>query len=317
MQHSLSAMRPELKEAGYHYPKSGNRREDYHHVLTGLYGNFDVFRPQLRTKFRTAEKARAAANRFLQEAAEKAHNEKAHTLILSSELLYPTKGKPISMVGEALKALFDEITPVLYVREAASHYSSRLQQNAKQGKFLKPFRQGSLRSKIEQIEECFDNRPIIHGFSKSNLKGGDVSKDFFSRVLNLDVEPKTFRSNESLSAEAVCALIATAEAIRSEGYYPQKHRLWGLIRKLRAYEDRDGQLTKHSLHPALQKKIRETAVDYVWLRDRYGIEFDELDYPNITPLQEGEELKFEQLGQVIDVSIEKSVALILKLSGKL
>lgn len=286
LQAGLHAIRPQLAEAGIFYPVSQWERTGAHHILTAIFDCWDAVRPELHRRFETHEEARQAAVDFISSLKRDAKDSGCHTIVLSSELVFPSKDRNAIELKSALRDLDADILPVVYVREPADLYRSRMQQRAKTGEFYRPHRLRPYKSQIEEIEQVFGVRPIVRPYDRDQLIDGDILVDFCKAVLGLDLAqehmPK-LSQNVSLSAEATLLLIAYAQHVKQVSGHVDgsaaaiRHR--AVIRK---FVDSENRLTKLELKPELKAKLRSSAIEYEWLREKYGIEFRQIDYENLS-----------------------------------
>jgi hypothetical protein len=131
----------------------------------------------------------------------------------------------------------------------------------------------------------------VLAFDPAVLGGGDVVSDFARRFLAEWLDPALIpagRRHASLSAEASLVLARLrAEVAPGRDWQPEpKSR--GVARHLEWLEARDG-APRARLRPGIAEAIRRASADYLWLRDRYGIAFPEIDYAAVdgTALPEG------------------------------
>lgn len=323
LQHGLHAIRSELANAGIFYPVSPWEKTGAHHILTALFGDWDNIKPVVQRNFHTLSEAHQAARDFISSARTKALETGCHTVLLSSELVFPNAGRSARDLLSALRTLTMDIQPVVYAREPADLYRSRLQQESKGGAFYPPHVLLPYRRGIEDIEQAFGVRSLVRPYDRDQLIDGDIVSDFCKAVLKLDLDLKDipkFRENVSLSAEATFLLIAYGKYIepfsgeRDRSQIAAKHRA-----VIRTFVDSENRLTKLKLKPDLEALLRSTAVEYKWLQDRYGIRFECIDYENIHddfgPLK-----KFAAPSDIFDINSEAlawlSAAIMQEISAK-
>lgn len=242
-------------------------------------------------------------------------------LVLSSEHIpHRAIARRLNSIRAGLEELSKDIQVILYVREPTSAILSTLQETAKLNDA--PYQSGAhwIRSKIEPFEAAFDGRLTVLPYDRGQLVDGDVLADFATRFLKDRVNPAELQSrisNESLSGEAV--IIYTR--YRTE-FLPEKN---GMIDKeaaalLSAIREADAALPprRHiAFRPGIADEIRRASPDFVWLRDRYGVEFAELDYATIdgsVPAAfAGKNATYESL---LDIDERRIAALGARLMGK-
>ena len=285
LQAALHELRPRLADAGILYPVSPIEIEPAHHILTALFGEWGSIKHSVQRHFDSLESARQHALEFVEGVKQTAVDGGFHTIVLSSETIFPTKGCETYKLMPELRKITPNIQPVVYIREPASHYKSRLQQAAKTGEFRLPHPHWPYRRALEEIEQTLEKSPIVRAYDRDQLRDGDIVSDFCQAVLGLDLasdEIPKLNENVSMSAEATFLLIAYGKYMdsvsvdHSQRRAAAKHR--ALIRK---FVDSEGRLTKLRLKPDLVTLLRSSAFDHKWIREKYGIEFDLIDYQNI------------------------------------
>lgn len=203
-------------------------------------------------------------------------------LVLSSEtLLFGCRGDAKRRLRRLLATLSEDIRPVIYVREPAALYLSRLQEKARVAARPLPPGPQAIRAAIEETEGAFGLPPALVAFDRARLIFGDVVADFVTRFLSdriASAEVPTRSENPSLSAEAALILSRFRGLVapdRDWQHDPLSRRLHRLLDRLERDEDR-----KHRprLRPGLAEAIRRASVDYLWLRNRFGLSFPQIDY---------------------------------------
>ena len=189
-----------------------------------------------------------------------------------------------------------------------------MQQNAKKGLFLLPEIGMKIRRPIELIENAFSRKPTLRPFCSKQMVGGDILKDFCYEILDVRHFAQNLpciRENVSLSAEAVRALIRYGQFVEDLGQsvldkYPSFIR-----KKIYDFTSPEKSLTQLKLKPALVQAIRRSAVEYVWLRDEFGIKFNELEYGNISADASKLLQPFNTPQKVFDWDCQKEIELLL------
>ena len=241
--------------------------------------------------------AHEKAVEFVRQVKQNAIETDCHTIVLSCETIYPTGGRDVGTLHSVLRKITTDIQPVLYVREPADWYRSNLQQNSKNGYFLLPNPPLLLKSPLEKLEQEFGSPPIVRAYHRDQLPDNEILQDFCQGVLHLDLAtgdlPK-LRENRSLSAEETFLLLTSGELFGSE-HLGRREMLqiddeitesFQAGRRIRAkighFSDTDDRLTKLRLRPALVHAIRSSATEYIWLKERFGISFREINYSKIS-----------------------------------
>lgn len=285
LQMGLNRIRNELLKEGVFYPVSPEIIFYSHHLLIALFGKTEFMEVFQIRDFGSQENLLQLTRRFLSEIKENAGKMGCHTIVLSSELTFPGHpGKDPHKLVQSLKEISPDIEPVVYVREPASMYQSQIQQRAKGGNFLKPPNRTNIRTGLEKIEEAFQRLPTVRAFDRKQLTNGDILDDFCSEVLGLkQLGPclPRIEENVSLSAEVTSTLIAYNKFVETMPDEEGKKRRAYVSRRITEFVDKENYLTKLSLNPEVSKAIRESADDFAWLRDKFSIEFEELEYAKI------------------------------------
>lgn len=317
LQKGLGMIRERLLEEGFCYPESVNEHDtDFHHILLAFYNDIKALEPYQLRRFGSLENLVSEARNFLSDAAAVASQRGCHTIILSSELVFPNDRRDLRKLVPVLNELSRDIEPVIYVREVAGQYKSQMQQGAKAFKFHKPDGRASLRSQITTVEAALGRKATVRPFAADQLVSGDIVADFCSEVLGLDGfadDVPTVRLNPSLSAEVTYALLYYGRLLAELGFeFPYRGPFEGRKRLLR-FSDQDGKLTELKLKDDLVAALRHSAIDYLWLRDRYGITFREMDYDRIGAEAEMRLSRFQTPEDVFEVDRDKVVWLLLRL----
>ena len=125
LQKGLGKMRRRLLEEGFYYPEAPkiDVNPDYHHIMLAFFENPKALKHRQIKQFGSLDGALVIAKRFLRDAKKHAEKAACHTIILSSELLFPVgeRKDPYKLLGQ-LGELSTDIQPVVYIREPASLY---------------------------------------------------------------------------------------------------------------------------------------------------------------------------------------------------
>lgn len=202
------------------------------------------------------------------------------TLILSSELLFRVmSGEAIEKIKTVLGHFAADLEVVCYVRNPADYYLSLMLQRTKQSSIIHRPGPVNFRDVIEGYRSAFSKVTVLP-YNRSRLIDESVVSDFVSRFLRLD--PAELRpsaeSNTSVSAEGMELIRLFRESMRRDcNDLPDEasQRYEGHIRA-----------AEQSLEKGHRAKLRREVADYIisasthvmWLRDKFGIEFDGLDY---------------------------------------
>jgi hypothetical protein len=284
IQFTFHQERARLLEHGLLYPVTGAIRA--HHALTPLYQPFEDLHPDIRYRFRDdPAQARANARRVWEQIKREVDRKKPERMLISSEFFFT---RATAEGQERFRAILSEVSPAIgtcvYVRSPAPHFLSLAQQSAKSAGTVGPPRPLSVRRNIEVIEAAFGARMLVRPFEPRQLQDGDVVADMLGRVLDMpalvhDLRPQ--RLNESLSAEAMAIVSAHRGASYPglDGVQMPASRL--LIDRLTAIEQAAGRSKRPVLKPEVAAAIVRAASDLHWLRERYDIVFEDVDYGRV------------------------------------
>lgn len=285
LQNSLFSSRNLLRDHGVLYPQCPVFKTN-HHALTGLFKQKSEINSRFIKIFGNYDNLQKNAQRSWEAIKKQVSISKPHVIILSSEYFFTTmtqRGQEI--FRDKLYEITDNIQPCVYIREPAGRCLSSLQEHSRRGsKSLMPAGMLKIRKPLETIEDVFNAMPIVCPFDHMQLERGDLVNDFVSRFISDYVDPSIIQSrrlNQTFSAEAMAImhLYHTNNHPHEEGIYTSD---MGVLEKLiRFYEMRQGKVNKPKLQPHVAAEINASAVDYLWLREKYDIQFENIDYNNI------------------------------------
>ena len=148
-----------------------------------------------------------------------------------------------------------------------------------------------VRETIEAIERAFGAEVQARAFERGQLSDGDVTRDFLEHALR--VTPNMLEtvaavvSNKGDFAEVMDISVRNRRLNHPGSDFTFVREHMRLLERLRSierqvYEER----RRPELRPEISEAIVRASVDVLWLRDRYGIQFQDLDYSTIdgTPL---------------------------------
>jgi hypothetical protein len=213
---------------------------------------------------------------------------KPNVLVLSAEQLFRDfSDKSTISLKDFLKPYFDEITVVAYVRDPASDYASRISQHISTGILMQPPAVRDVRAVLEYYESQFPGCVKVNAFERKQLIEGDVVADFVSKYVpeatSIYIANKPTVYNEGLPAELLLKLQEARLSFQPVGKRPQIETSALMSRIIKCYlklYSRKGS-GKVTLKQEVKDYLESSAVDYVWLRDSYGVAFNSLDYEKI------------------------------------
>jgi hypothetical protein len=127
----------------------------------------------------------------------------------------------------------------------------------------------------------------VNAFERKQLIEGDVVADFVSKYVpeatSIYIANKPTVYNEGLPAELLLKLQEARLSFQPVGKRPQIETSALMSRIIKCYlklYSRKGS-GKVTLKQEVKDYLESSAVDYVWLRDSYGVAFNSLDYEKI------------------------------------
>jgi len=213
---------------------------------------------------------------------------KPDVLVLSAEQLFRdfSENSEISL-SDFLEPYFDEIKVVAYVREPIGDYASRMSQRMRTGVKIFPPHVRNIRRVLEYYESQFPGCVHVNAFERNQLIDGDVVVDFVSKyipsVLNILKTNMLPSYNESLPTHLLFKLYEERLAFQPDGNRPNIDTVALISAMSRSYAESQP-LEKNSklkLKPQVEAYLQASAMDYLWLRSKYGVIFSNLDYEQI------------------------------------
>jgi hypothetical protein len=313
LQRSLHASRKLLEQHGVLYPELAPGGVA-HHMLMALCESDDRIPPHVVAPFGSLEMLRAKAAAALYQLRVEIERSRPAVLVLSSETFFHGLRRPAKELLERLLApLSGEVQPVIYVREPGDLYRARLQERMKVAATPLPPGPQVLREAIEDTEAVL-GKPAVCGYGAGHLKDGDIARDFASRFLADRIDPSllaTRRDNPSLSAESILALSRLRKLVAQDRDWHRDPRSSRLMIRLQAIEATEPGWARMALRPGIAEAVRRASVDYLWLRDRFGVSFAELDYAAIDGMLPGPEWAALPLEELVEWDRERYESLLL------
>lgn len=206
-----------------------------------------------------------------------------NTVVLSCEGLFSRANLHAEPdLFELIRTKFSRAVVVIYVRSPASYAASAMQQHVKHSGTLRSVSPPNYRRNIEAWERRFPGAVVVKKYERAALHCGDIFNDFSKSFMNVNlgdaIKPSSF--NTSMSAEA-----ASVMQEFQRRFYPDKDDVpMGIKKTLRASlraSERMVKPPKARLRPEWASYLDESCEDLLWLRDRYGLEFANIDYGRI------------------------------------
>ncbi len=308
LQFALANKRKVLMQHGVLYPKIV-KPTMAHHLLQALFKPEEETVPYLIADCGGYDAMVKLANQSWQKIKREVARKRPDVLLLSSEMFFgDATGLEQRKFHEMLSELSDDIQPIVYVRDPAALYVSRLQQSSRNSGVVRRPSAEVIRNDIELIETAFGRKARIRAFQRSTLIGGDIVKDFTTSYLSDYLDPSLIpsaRENESISAEAMEMSVNLRRAVwptENRVSFPKSHKLLSEIASMEAaYTDS----SKPVLREGLADQIRQASTDYIWLKETYGVSFDTLDYAKIDGTPVPYLTEYENLSGIIHVDWER------------
>jgi hypothetical protein len=284
----------ELKKHGVLYPV--NKSVAPNHILlpAGFVRNNSIPIPHNRFYLNDFNKYKKDFVRFMHALDGDIKNIKPDVLVLSAEQLFRDFSEVSEMdFSEFLRPYFDEITVVAYVRDPVGDYASRISQKVRTGTLMFPPIVRDVRSVLEYYESQFPGCVHVNAFERDQLINGDVVFDFISKYVTQALgtlqAAKLPSYNESLPVELLFKLQEQRLRFQPEGKRPEIETSAFISLMTRNFSEaypakKNGKL---KLKPEIEDYLRQSAIDYLWLRDKYGVTFNSLNYENISTTESG------------------------------
>jgi hypothetical protein len=323
LQHTLAVHRERLADAGILYPRSVFATHSANH--NGLIGPFISIGSGVPRAFRQKEQDEpgSVARRGLAlwndiRAQMRACNPRV--VILSGEYIFTQPEEVLVALRAALTRYFDDIQVIAYVRDPAAFYLSALQQKVRLSHvFIPPSRfEYPVRPCLTRHSRVFGDALSVKVFDRRRLRDRCIVRDFLSTFVpeattiadSIDVVDV----NESLSAEAMCIM----ERVRRYGWPDADDSLIvesELIMQSLKSDALSVPQTPARLRCDIEAEIAlRFADDLEWLRERFGIVFD--DAPSRREIMTEQDLSsFTELTEILDVDrrdVERVTAELLK-----
>jgi hypothetical protein len=291
LQHYLYNNSTELLDLGYLYPTKKSSREN-HALLPAGFVQGEAFKTTNSAYMDGFRRFEQDFQRFWKALLTDIERYSPHTVVLSAEQMFRDFSE-LSRISMAnfLNQYFSSIEVVAYVRSPGPDYLSRLAQRAKTGNQFPELKARKIRKVLEFYEGQFPGCVQVRPFDRKQLLEGDIVNDFISRYLPEALpslqQVKSSLANTSLPwplLRGLRELRLRAQPKVATVSFSTKARLSvaaidyaRLHPKKQKYEVR--------LQPDVEDFIRCSAVDHLWLKERYGVVFADLDYTRIGIVQ--------------------------------
>ena len=302
LQAALARLRPGLLERGILYPDLVPGKVHHNQLAMGLMRMEHLARLPLQACGGEERRAEEIFRGLWDRLRAEIDRSRPETVVISGENLFRD---PIRCMRRDPRTLFSEITaeirPVVYLRRPSAYHLSVEQQHLKASGTFQPPAPARWRPAIEGFERVFGPGLEVLAYERGRLQGADIRVDFFARFLPqalplLETLPPS-EENRSVSAEAMEIL----QRYRRLWHPDADHRATADTREitaaLRAVDAETGG-AKPRLRPEIARFIDQGSVDLLWLRDRFGITFDGVDYEAIREPDPAEADRFAGISAV-------------------
>ena len=166
------------------------------------------------------------------------------------------------------------------------HYLSSLQQRLKASAIVRQPRPLVYRKVLESYGACFGPDAVsARLFHRDHLEQGDIVADFCKHYLaEFEIDPAELRpgdkTNETLSAESMDILARYRQAFHAERNGVSTRDTVKLCAALAEADSRHG-AARPRLRPGVAETIDYASHDCLWVRDRFGVVFPDLDYDRL------------------------------------
>lgn len=230
---------------------------------------------------------------------------KPHTVILSAETLFHDFSTISNRsFSEFLGQYFDDIQVIAYIRSPAPDYKSRVAQQIRTAKKILPPQVRPIKKIIEYFESEFPGKVRLYPFEKKQLIKGNVLKDFLVRnlpeALSLMGDRDAQFKNVALPPMLLQRLQRLRLSVQPKGTLPNISTnalvVWYSDMWAKNYKELAGSESME-LKFEIKEYLQNSAIDYKWLRDKYSVNFNDLDYSKI----EEKNNPFEKLNLLEDI----------------
>lgn len=281
----------QLLEQGYLFPTRHSIRDSHLTIAAGFVKDkgFESYHNQIYSNDFGA--FRQDFLRFWKRLGKDIAQYSPHTVILSSEQMFRDFSE-ISRVPltEFLAQYFSSVAVIAYIRSPVADYHSRIAQLIRSGYLTTPPMARRIRAVIEYYQQQFPGAVKLHPFDRQQLVGGDLVQDFLTRYIPSAVlalaQSQAVSANTSLPWPLLCGLNQLRLRVQPEVGPPSlasRARIY-VATKLFARSSARGKEYQVGLRAEVEDFIRRSAVDYLWLKEQFGIVFADLDYARIKAL---------------------------------
>ena len=284
LQSSLRKASPQLCRRGLLYPGGGELPKNHNMLVCSFVPPPELPRVLRQVYGGDKRRVRPAFEGFMRTLEAAVEQNKPDILVLSGEMLFRKFGtQRARALKRALSRLSDEVTVVAYVRSPAQYYLSLVPQALKASSRISHPRPVPYRWELESYTRITDDIHVV-AYERSALLDGDITRDFLHRFApgrgDALGRKQLQQRNQTISAEGMdilhryrCRNHAGADDVFTKDTD-------ALRRAIEALEAAEGP-HRPTLHPEIARYVNGASVDLIWLRDRHGIVFADVDYDQI------------------------------------
>lgn len=285
LQHTLRAAAPELLSHGICYPADNGLPKNHNMLVCGFLQTETLPRLFRQIYGDDTRRMRRDFKAFLAALRKRVEASKAHTIILSGEMLFRKIGvRKRDTLQKIFEPIADEITIVAYVRSPAKFYMSQVQQVLKASHMIIAPKPTAYRVPLKAWEMLAETIRVIP-YEREQFHGQDIARDFLYRFfpdLGDILQPHHMQaSNQTISAEGIDIL----HKYRLHNHAEDKGRFTpdtgAVLKLISEVEAEIGPCTRPVAHQHLADYLAQASKDLIWLRERHGITFNDIDYNTI------------------------------------
>jgi len=287
LQTGLFAQRKQLIKGGILYPDGGRGRPSHTLLVHGLVPPERLPRWLRQAYGGDTDTLGRDASAWLARLKERIDAARPQTLILSEEFLFLVADQDALIeLRQRLCNLGETVEVIAYVRRPSEHYLSSVQQLLKASHRIQGPNPIAYRPALEGYAIHVADRMHVVRYERGDWPDGDILRHFLATFLPAlkigDLGPPQ-QVNRSLSAEAMSLLAEYRSRI-----WPDDHNRFtpDTNRLVRALTSSDMEVSgdrRPHLHDRIARTVDQASTDLLWLRDKHGITFDEVDYDNLEP----------------------------------
>lgn len=281
IQRFLSAARSTLLRQGVLYPTISSIDYGFfsdHEALCALLVSEDFWESPNAGRFSHHEEAFFFASEWVSVIKEQIAQGNIKNLLLSSEAFYSLPIYGLFNLRRLLSDLgIDDVKVFIFIDSPSNRYRSQTSQRIVSGREIKVPHIQVVSHYIERLITVFGEAAVnVLDFQRSRLEGGAVEIFLRNSGIPRPDGVQEVNENASLSAEAL-HLIEIMDRTGDLGGFKSRN---DAVVKIALLDFRVGNRSRLRLRSDVANAIDYLSVDYNWLRDRFGIQYDSSGYSN-------------------------------------